>query len=299
MPLNTYKVFLGYKTLKMGLGNRLITTPIRGNSPACAERLLMPNAAWAWEFLRRNKLYQRDFAKAFWDSPDVIELVTGSRLVIAKKRYQKARDWGLVCFADPDYNALETEVVWKPSAFNATVRVKLGDLQAECESPHSNFGRVEDSVILSELRCHRVLYESMNKSRHIVLNTPEYWFQLYCDTVHPSGDKVIIRFRIDGGNHSLERMKTIAELIDLAHSSNDELSQLGTQKTTQMLQDSIIALDIKKDGGSYKAISCALVGEKRTIEEWDSGNCVLKDKARRALAMGRRYRDYKYLSLLG
>ena len=110
---------------------------------------------------------------------------------------------------------------------------------------------------------------------------------------------MIIRFKVDGASHSLERMKTIAELINLAHSSSDKLSQLGTDKTTQMLQDSIIALDASKGGGSYRKISCALVGEKRTLEEWESGNCVLKDKARRALAMGRRFRDQDYLSLLG
>lgn len=286
-------------TWHWGLGNRLIITPYWGDSTACAARLTMPNAAWAWEFLRRNKLYQRDFTKAYGDCPHVTDLATGSRLVIAKKRYETARNWGLVCFADPDFNALETEVVWKPSAFNATVRVKLGDLKTECESPHRNFGRIEESVILSELPCRRVLYESVNNSRHIVLCTQKYWFQLYCDTEHPSGDKVIIRFRIDGGRHSLERMKRIAELLSLAHSSSEEISQIGTQKTTQMLQDSIIALDTKSIGGSYKDISCALVGEERTIEEWNSGNCVLKDKARRALAMGRRLRDHDYLSLLG
>ena len=281
-----------------GLGNRLITTPIGGISPACAERLLMPNAAWAWEFLRRNKQYRADFTKAFWNGPDVEELVTGSRLIIGKRRYQKARDWGLLFFADPDFNALATDVFWKPSAFQATVHVELGDPEIETKQVHSNFGCVEESVILSELCGHRVLFESINQSLHVVLNTPYYWFQLYCDTEHPNGDKLVIRFKIDGASHSLGRIKTIEQLINLAHETGDEINQLASAHRAKLFSESITALDVKKNGGGYKQIAYALVGAKRAEIEWEDGHSALKEKARRALLRGRIYRDGKYLSLL-
>ncbi|PCI52871.1 MAG: hypothetical protein COB36_14285 [Alphaproteobacteria bacterium] len=258
----------------------------------------MPNAAWAWEFLRRNKQYRKDFTKAFRDSPSVEELVTGSRLIIGKRRYQKARDWGLLFFADPDFNALTTEVFWKPSAFQSTVHVELGDPMIETKHIHSNFGCVDESVILSKLCDHRVLFESINQSLHVVLNTRYYWFQLYCDTKHPNGDEAIIRFKVDGASHSLGRIKTIEQLLNIAHETGEEINQLASANRAKVLGESITALDIKRYGGTYKDIACALVGTKRTENEWENGHSALKEKARRALVRGRKYRDGEYLSLL-
>ena len=259
----------------------------------------MSNAAWAWEFLRRNMDYRLDFTKEVGRRPKCRHLHTGSHLIIGKHRYERARKWGLLFFADPDLNALETEVFWKPSVLAATVRVKLGDPEAELSQVHDNFGRVTDSVILSELSCRRILFESINHSRHIVLNARRYWYQLYCDSPHPFDDEAVIRFRIDGGLHSKKRMETACDLLDLHRSSGGKLSQIGTRKNTLKLQESLIALDVRKEGGSYQDIARALVGRERTDREWESANCRLKDKARRALAMGKKYRDGDYLTLLG
>ncbi|MCF6221819.1 MAG: DUF2285 domain-containing protein [Robiginitomaculum sp.] len=259
----------------------------------------MSNAAWAWEFLRRNTDYRLDFTREYWDGPDIEHLDTGTRLIIGKRRYQRAREWGLLFFADPDRSALETEVFWKPSAFPATLRVKLGDPQMENVHGQRNFDHVADSVILSELSCRRILFDSINQSRHIVLNAPRYWYQLYCDTPHPFDDEAVIRFRIDGAKHSEQRMKTARQLLELHRSAGGKLSQIGTRKNAQKLQEAIIALDVNKADGSYRDIARYLVGNKQTDLEWDSGNCRLKDRARRALAMGKTYRNGDYLTLLG
>ncbi len=274
-------------------------TPVRGNTAVRAKKILMSNAAWAWEFLRRNTDYRMDFTKEYWDGPDVKDFETGTRLITGTRRYQKARKWGLLFFADPDRSAMETEVFWKPSVFPATVRVKLGDPQLENEHGHTNFGGVMDSVILSELSCRRILFDSINQSRHIVLNARRYWFQLYCDTPYPINEEAVIRFRIDGAKHSEQRMKTARQLFELHRSTGGKLSQIGPRKNAQKLQEALVALDVNKADGSYRDIARYLVGAKRTDLEWDSGNCRLKDRARRALAMGKKYRDRDYLTLLG
>lgn len=273
--------------------------PVRGNTDMCAKRFLMSNAAWAWEFLRRNMDYRLDFTKEHWNRPHMENLSTGTRLVIGKRRYQRARKWGLLFFADPDFTALQTEVFWKPSVFPATVRVKLGDPEIETLMERANFCSVSDSVILSQLCCRRILFDSINHSRHIVLNARRYWFQLYCDSPHPLDDEAVIHFRIDGVKHSKQRMKTARQLLELHRSSGGKLSQIGTRKNAQKLQEALIALDVNKADGSYRDIARHLVGDKQTDLEWDSGNCRLKDRARRALAMGKKYRNGDYLTLLG
>ncbi len=273
--------------------------PVRGNTNACVKKILMSNAAWAWEFLRRNMDYRLDFTKEHWNRPDVESLSTGTRLVIGKRRYQRARKWGLLFFADPDRSALETEVFWKPSVFPATVRVKLGDPEMETLMERENFCSVSDSVILSQLCCRRILFDSINHSRHIVLNARRYWFQLYCDSPHPLDDEAVIHFRIDGVKHSKQRMKTARQLLELHRSSGGKLSQIGARKNAVKLQESLIALDVRKNKGSYQDIARALVGDKRTDLEWENGHSALKERIRRTLVRGRKYRDGGYLSLLG
>jgi len=273
--------------------------PVRGNTNACVKKILMSNAAWAWEFLRRNMDYRLDFTKEHWNRPNVESLSTGTQLITGKRRYNEARKWGLLFFADPDFTALQAEVFWKPSVFPATLRVKLGDPEFETLMERENFCSVTDSVILSQLCCRRILFDSITGSRHIVLNAGRYWLQLYCDGPHPIDDEAVIHFRIDGVKHSEQRMKTARHLLDLHRSSGGKLSQMSGRKNARKLQESLIALDVKKNKGSYQDIARALVGNERTDLEWDSANCCLKDKARRALAMGKKYRDGDYLTLLG
>ncbi len=272
--------------------------PITGILTSLTVPARMPNAAWAWEFLRRNRNYREDFTQAYPSLPKAVELATGSRLIIGKRRYQTARNWGLLLFADPDFTALETDVFWKPTIYPATVHVHLSDPEAELQIRRCRLNKISDTVILSSLNCRRILFESINGSRHVVINACRYWVQLYCDTPHPIDDKAIIKFRIDGATHADKRINTVRQLLEIHRSTGRKLSQIGYRRNAGTLIDALIALDVKRMGGTYRDIACAFVGEERTADEWGQGSCSLKEKARRALVRGREYRDGKYLSLL-
>ena len=258
----------------------------------------MPSAAWAWDMLRENSDYRHDCIDGLKHSPKIVKLDSGCRLLVGNRRYEKARKWGLLFFVDPDMSAIEADVFWQPSYYPATVHVRLGRPQDDMQIDNRNFGRTSDTVMLQEFCCRRTLFESIKGSRHIVLKSRRYWFQLYCDTAHPIDDKALVEFRIDGGLHSNKRINSMRQIIALHRSHGGKISQIGYRKNTERLQNYLIALKIKRRGGDYHDIAIALMGENFVDEAWDGGHSPLKQKMCRIYKSAQEYRDGKYLSLL-
>lgn len=257
-----------------------------------------PNAVWAWEFLRRNHSYRREFQAHQTKAPKLFELESGSRMIVGKGRYKRARAWGLLFFANPKLTAYEAGVFWKPSVFPGTIPVTLRDAsRAASRERHVKMSAC-DRVILSSLWCRRLIFESINQSRHVILAPHKYWIQLYCDSAHPLDDNALISFRIDGAEHAEKRIESVRQLLKLHRSSGRKLSSISYRRGSEKLSSAITALDVAKEGGTYKDIASALFGRKLVEESWSGGHSPFKQKARRALERGRIYRDGKYLELL-
>lgn len=58
----------------------------------------LSNAAWAWEFLRRNLAYQRAYRANRPGMKKPIRLKSQTRLVRLRKRFREAENWGLLFF---------------------------------------------------------------------------------------------------------------------------------------------------------------------------------------------------------
>ncbi|MGB0905236.1 MAG: transcriptional regulator domain-containing protein, partial [Mangrovicoccus sp.] len=162
----------------------------------CAAEIRWPNAIWAWEFLRRNQDYRQAFERHKGLGPKQMRLPSGSQLVVGDARYEAARQWGLLYFANPGLSAFEAGVFWKPSLFAATIPVSLRDPEREKDRERYAGSDETDMVILSELCCQRLIFESVNQSRHIRLAPRRFWIQLYCDSTYPLDDNALINFRI-------------------------------------------------------------------------------------------------------
>lgn len=259
-----------------------------------AEDIRWPNAIWAWEFLRRNKAYQKDYHKHFKDGPKSYVLPTGSELIVGERRYRAARKWGLLYFADPLKAAYEAGVFWKPSVFPGTVPVALRNPKREQQRERFDKWDQADMVILSDLCCRRFIFESINGSRHILLAPRRYWIQLYCDSAHPLDDKALISFRIDGARHANKRIGSVQQLLRLHKSSGRNISSIGYRRNIAPLSDAITALDIRRSGGTYSDIAKAITAPEIANLQKDAA----KQKAARAFQRGELYRDGKYFELL-
>lgn len=257
-----------------------------------------PNAIWAWEFLRRNPNYKQDFERYLGKGPVQKRLPSGSRLLIGDDRYEAAREWGLLYFADPNLTAYEAGVFWKPSTLAATIPVSLRDPMREKDRERYGSSKADDMVILSKLSCERLLFESINNSRHVLLAPRRLWIQLYCDSAHPLGDTALVNFRIEGARRVNERITSLQHLIQLHRSAGRKLSTIGHRRNTDRLAQALIALDVKAAGGSYKDIGQEIFPKLFTQSNYQKHKSALKQKAVRAYDRGRIYRDGKYLELL-
>ncbi len=59
---------------------------------------LLGRSRLAWEYLRRNETYARDWRIAGPGRPIPLELTSGTTLLRARRRFLRAEAWGLCCF---------------------------------------------------------------------------------------------------------------------------------------------------------------------------------------------------------
>lgn len=58
----------------------------------------MTRSRVAWEYLRRNVDYQRDWSACAPRQPKPIQMIDGTTLIRARRRFPRAEAWGLYTF---------------------------------------------------------------------------------------------------------------------------------------------------------------------------------------------------------
>lgn len=254
----------------------------------------MPNAAWSWEFLRRNLDYIRDFNISRRGLPKLIKLNTGGHLLRTSRRDVLAEKWGLVSLAEPKLEATKANVFWHPSVFPSALQISLSPILPD------GLGMAGKSIIdLKALATRRISLEAVDGTRYILLCGRRFWIQLYCENCKLVGESAHLGFEFDSQVElAPRRLDTAAQLLSLYRSSGRKLALIGRKKNAKPLADALTALDIHAGGGDSRDISIALEGSDRVEADWISSGCYLKERARRALRRGNEYVSGKYLELL-
>lgn len=258
----------------------------------------MPNAAWAWEFLRRNVEYQRECRHASDLLPTPLILPSGASFIRLEKRFPAANKWGLLTFADPEKAAIDANVFWCPELLAGAVRVRLTEIENEAGIT----SKQDDTIILSALKTRRIILDTADGIRHIVLNGHRFWIQLFCDSDLPSGENAEISIRIDSAKHMRRRLDTAAQLLSLYRSNDGKLSLIGRRQNSKSLVNVLTAFDIwngfERPKGDLKDIAEAVVGRARVDSDWGVNDRALKAQVRRLLARADRLIDGEYRSFL-
>ncbi len=95
---------------------------IRNNTSTQSQ---MPNAAWAWEYLRRNEDYINDWNSGKFRRPDRVELKTGGILYRENGKCRLAKKWGLLSMLDPSLDAVRANVFWQPRYLTSAIPISL------------------------------------------------------------------------------------------------------------------------------------------------------------------------------
>lgn len=258
----------------------------------------MPNAAWAWEFLRRNADYRRDCRHALNTLPTPFTLSSGASFLKLEQTFPAAQKWGLLTFADPKKHAIDANVFWRPDLLAGAVRVRLTEIESDGEES----SRSEETIILSALKTRRVILDTPDSIRHIVLNGNRFWIQLFCDSDLPSGENAEIGIRIDSTRYMRRRLDTAAQLLSLYRSNDGKLSLIGRRQNSNTLVNALTAFDIwngfERPKGDLKDIAEAIVGKARVNADWGVNDRALKAQIKRSLARAERLIGGEYRAFL-
>ncbi len=258
----------------------------------------MPHAVWAWEFLRRNADYRREYCGVSNALPTPFALSSGASFLKLDRSVPDARKWGLVTFADPEKMAIDANVFWCPELLASAVRICL----TEVESSNSDTSKQDDRIILSALKTRRIILDTADGIRHIVLNGHRFWIQLFCCSDLPRSEHTAISIRIDNAKYMRRRLDTAAQLLSLYRSHDGKLSLIGRRQNSNALVNALTAFDIQngfeRPRGDLKDIAEAIVGKARVEADWGVNDRALKAQIKRALARADRLIGGDYRSFL-
>lgn len=215
---------------------------------------------FAWEFLRRNPDYRREFAS----------------VAAGRSRALDAR-WGLRFPADPEVGATEADVFWRPEIAPGIV-VPL--------APGETCGR---SIVLS-LPPGRA--RAAEDGVHIRLAAG---LQVLLRGLDQASGPMVVLLAYDG--HFGLRVRA-AEALDRASRGRPPLKSRLTTAQRMRLARSLVALDGRLRGESYRVVAAGLFGEKAVTDEaWRTAS--LRATTIRLAQAGRALMEGGYLKLLG
>jgi hypothetical protein len=240
---------------------------------------------WAWEFLRRNADYQRDYRLNRAGCPLAVKHVSGATLYRLRRRFLAAEDWGLEMFADPGSTAVEVDVFWIAELLThqagCIARVP-NHCDVEC---HSLSAFTSKRAVLVDTDHEQIVFRKNAKAA--ALTVAEGTFLL--------GD-CSLTFQLQGISSSMRHHETMHILKSLLAGRAEQHPR--TQTTDSKHLHYLIALDGHLEGRSYREIAMVLYGKAAVRAYWTDDTRGLKSKVRRAVGRGKALMKGGYRKLL-
>lgn len=240
---------------------------------------------WAWEFLRRNDGYIRDFRANRAGMPLPIRHSSGSTILRLRRQVLVAEKWGLQLFANPNRSALEAPVFWAPIVTQHVVTraaKAANDNGSNALSLASFVGR--RAVLVTALEEHITISQQQLSAAMAV---KESTFLI---------GESILTFEITGLNAVNQACDTLNVLNNLRSGHSESSSVQGAQHAKYL--DYIVALDGRLAGRSYRDIAEVLYGRERIDPYWTDDTRGFKSKVRRAVENGLALMNGGYRALL-
>jgi len=255
------------------------------------DRVIISDAAWAWEGLRRNCAYRRAWSRYDRARPRICDARASLRYIRLDRPYIEAETFGLISFADPDHSASEVPVFWRPTLLRRTLQVSL---TVKPETDQNGFS-------LASLKCCPTVLDTVDGERHIRLGGHHFWIQMVSQDITQLDDDTSIEVNLTGTNHLPQRISSVEQLFSLHRSNNGMPAPVKRPPNRDKLLEGLLAWDIyhgnNEDQGTLQDVAIALFGKDRIADEWGY-NRSLKDRAIRARDRGQAFVQGGYFDLL-
>jgi hypothetical protein len=246
---------------------------------------------WAWEFLRRNPDYRRDWQASVPRRLSYVTLKDGTRLLRLRRRYPRAERWGLYAFADPSVPARRAPTFWHFDALQRIVR-----LRAEPPAQRTRQSDSAATLALSDFRVDRMAAIGVNNVPQVLMKGPGSLVPVEISGLAALSLPFAPVFEIGG----LFDLNAQTELLKRLHRFAEQAPDPGNPAFAidERLHHTLIALDESLAGKNYRQIAITIYGEKRVAEDWKGSSHYLKDRMRRLVAKGTELMNGGYRDLL-
>ena len=228
----------------------------------------------AWEFLRRNLNYQRDWRLHRTVAPRFLTSGEGVTFRILHRRFRCAEAWGLRVFENPAADGRYAHPFWLP------------EIQARSIDATTTREVVADLTLLALPRivgAQGALID-VDRTLHVAIDSGSSAFGLSIrKLVRPVGTFCLI-FEIPAFSRLTKRFEAIAELERRV--KNCDLRRPSDMMARSRLCECLSAVDGRRQGLSYRQIAEAVFGKRTVLEDWDGRSRFLKDRTRRLVEKG-------------
>ncbi len=240
---------------------------------------------WAWEFLRRNKDYQRDARLNRAGHPVSITHASGAMLFRLRRRFLAAERWGLSCFIDPFKTALQVSPFWLPSLVTHLAHCEASSINDDEEEPISLAAFAGQRAVLVTRNHEQVSFRHGLRNANLVVTKGTFLRENRAVTFYHKG--------LNSVSRHAETLRVLAQMMTV-----QSASQPLVASTDCKYRDYLVALDGRLEGRSYRDIAEVLYGRDRIGDSWTLDTQGLKSKVRRAVECGLDLTNGGYRALL-
>ena len=249
----------------------------------------LTKSEWAWEFLRRNPDYKRSFIVSRSRLSQIARLNNGTPVMRPKGCQAGASGWGLACFSDPTFSAVETPVFWEQ-------RVLKHYAEAEAAIAPPDPAQA-DLDVFRDTNCAAILERRQGVS--VLLRKPREAIDLQIAGANILLNPARLSFQIAGLNAIKPRAATLLLLLHAIQTrTSGNINPLPRHQRLGLLK-ALVALDCKQSGGSLKDTAIVFQALRLTWLSWSTiGDESLKKQVIRARNRGLKLMQGGYRTLL-
>jgi hypothetical protein len=243
----------------------------------------LPRRGWAWEFLRRNPDYRREWVPPL--DKATIETTRPNFTVLTLRAGDKPFADGGCFFADSLRR--DATVFWDPGQCPHVLRTAAVSAAAGIHLPH-----------LAETPCRGTLLLTDDRDQHVLFQQAGRCLQLVASGASLRGRVRLLTEAVVDSKTLVAHLTALACLNDLRTHGRLLARHLPPERRGRRLGLVLQALDGWQAGASHRQIAAALFGQPRVDADWaDPGN-YLRDRVRRALRRGRALTNGGYTQFL-
>jgi len=239
----------------------------------------------AWEFLRRNPDYQRDFAALAPPLPAPEILSSGHVIWHVPEASADGSHWGLWPLVGPKLSALDAPICWRPATGAAILPAIAVRAPVAAEADLS--------------------LASLSSVRHIVVRRDGTYCLLANSTDHAialqvRGDWIVdapinVTFQLHRLFFAAKAGSWLSKLPGLLSAPPRHICRTPRRKH---LSDALIALDGHLSGANYRDLADIIFSRALAATAWSSSSRAMKDTVIRSLDRGRKLARSGYLRLI-